>query len=246
MYMQDLKDKEPVIINEGKLVAYQSEEYLLQYSDIVDVTIKTTSPEINEMFTFSAVSDQMRMMSGGLANTGDIFFLNGYTIDNSGKIELPMIGEVTLVGLTTKEAKKLIEAKVKDYVKEDEYFVRVRLGGIRYSALGEFNRPGRYTMMQNRVSIYEAIANAGDMTTLAKRNSINIVRQYPDGSKTHKVNLNHKGLMASEFYFLKPNDLIYAEPMKVRELGTGVTFLQTFQLAITSLTAVLLVISATQ
>ncbi|MDN3671146.1 polysaccharide biosynthesis/export family protein [Echinicola jeungdonensis] len=244
--MQDLEEKEPVIINEGNLVPYETEDYHLQYNDIVDVTIKTTSPEINDIFTFSAVSEQMRMMSGSLANSGDVFFLNGYTIDNQGNIELPMIGEIKLVGLTTKEAKELIGAKVKDYVKEDEAFVRVRLGGIRYSALGEFNRPGRYTMMQNRVTIYEAIANAGDLTTLAKRNSVNIIRQYPDGSKTHKINLNHKGLMASEFYFLKPNDLIYAEPMKVRELGTGVTFLQTFQLAITSLTAVLLVINATQ
>jgi polysaccharide export outer membrane protein len=103
---------------------------------------------------------------------------------------------------------------------------------------------GKHNILQNRVTIFEAIANAGDLTELAKRNELVLVRQYPEGSRMFKIDLNNKNLLSSEFYFIQPNDMLYAEPMKVRMLGTGVNFVQTFSLAVTTLSAVLLVLNA--
>ncbi|GAB3661823.1 polysaccharide biosynthesis/export family protein [Echinicola sediminis] len=242
--MQDLPESE-LVSKENENIPYNIEDYELMNNDVVDISIRTTSPEINMIFNDPNTMAQSRMASGGLLSGGDVFFLQGYSLDDNGRVELPMIGEVSLVGITTKEAKVLIENKLKQYISEDDFFVRVRLGGIRYSALGEFNRPGKYTVLQNRVTIFEAIANAGDMTLLAKKDKIHLIRQYPEGSKTHTINLNNKEVMRSEFYFLKPNDLIYAEPMKVRELGTGATFMQTFQLLVSVVTVGLLVYTAT-
>ena len=182
---------------------------------------------------------------GGL-NSGDAFFMNGYALDDDGVVDLPLIGEVKLIGMNVKESKSLIEEKLKKYVTENNYFVRVRLGGIRYSALGEFTRPGKFTILQNRVTIFEAIANAGDMTATAKREEIIIVRQYPEGSKTHVVNLLNEKIMESEFFFIRPNDLIYAQPMKVKQLGTGMTLAQSVQLALSLITVALLFINVTQ
>jgi len=244
IYMQDLPATAPVS-QPGIMSPYVIEEYYLQNNDVVDIIMRTTSPELNLILeTGTGGADMMRMMGGGMMGGGDIFFLNGYALDDDGIVELPLIGEVKLVGLTTKKAKNLIEQELTKYISQDDYFVRVRLGGMRYSALGEFNRPGKYTILQNRVTIFEAIANAGDMSPLAKRNEVHLVRQYPEGSKTYRINLNNNDLMATEFYFVRPNDMLYAEPMKVRELGTGVTFIQTFQLAVTTLSAVLLVLNA--
>jgi polysaccharide biosynthesis/export protein len=245
VYLQDLGYTKPVA-TKGNLVPYVYEEYIFQYNDIVDISIKTSDEKLNEMFNLSSSQSQMRMMGGGLMSGGDIFFLNGYTINENGKIDLPFIGEVHLEGLTPQKSKELIEEKVREFVTEGDYYVRVRLGGIRYSALGEFNNPGKFTILQNRVTIFEAIANAGEMTTLAKKSEVHLIRQYPEGSRRYIVNLNHDGIMGSEFYFLRPNDLLYAEPMKVRELGTGTTFLQSFQLVITTLTVVLLIVNATK
>jgi len=245
IYMQEFPRNSPAVI-EGKLVPHQIEEYLLQYNDIVDITIKTTSPELNEILSVGNSESQMRNLSGGAIEGGDIFFLNGFSLDDEGIVELPLIGEVKLVGLSTKEAKLVIEEELKQYVTKDNYYVRVRLGGIRYSALGEFNDPGKFTLLQNRVTIFEAIANAGELTPIAKRNWVNLIRQYPEGSRSHKINLINDKLMASEFYFIRPNDVIYAEPMRVRELGTGTTFIQTFQLLISGLTVALLVINASK
>ena len=72
-----------------------------------------------------------------------------------------------------------------------------------------------------------------------------LIRQYPNGSQAHRINLNNKNIMNSEFYFVRPNDMIYAEPMKVRELGTGVTLLQTIQVLASLATLALLVYTTT-
>ncbi|EOZ95669.1 Polysaccharide export outer membrane protein [Indibacter alkaliphilus LW1] len=240
MYMQDFGDDSDPMIFTGEKIRYQFDEYLLQSYDIIEINIKTTSPELNELFAVVTGGDgnnNMGMMGGGQGG-GDIFFMNGYTLDDEGKVELPLIGELSLVGYTTKQAKELIEEEVKKYVNEDEFFVRVRLGGIRFSALGEFNVPGKLTVLQNRVTIFEAIAAAGDMNIIAKRNELVLVRQYPDGSQIHRINLNDKNILGSEYYFIRPNDVLYAEPLRVREVGTATNFIQTLTLITSTITAI--------
>jgi polysaccharide export outer membrane protein len=185
------------------------------------------------------------MMGGGIMSGGDIFYLSGYTLDDNGFVDMPVLGKLKLVGMNLETAKIAVENELKKYVRDDDYFVRVRLGGIRFSALGEFARPGKYTVLQNRVTIFEAIATAGDLTVVAKRDNIMLIRQYPEGSKAHRLNLNNKEIMNSEFYFVRPNDMIYAEPMKVRELGTGTTLLQTIQVLASLATLALLVYTTT-
>ncbi|WP_245545551.1 polysaccharide biosynthesis/export family protein [Mariniradius saccharolyticus] len=247
IYMQDLPQDQNAFAM-GEMVNSQFEEYLLQYNDVVEINIKTQDPLLNQMLDINssgASSMGGRMMMGGMMNGGDIFYLSGYTLNDEGIVELPVLGPMKLVGLTADQAKELIEKELEKIVRGEDNFVRVRLGGIRYSALGEFARPGKYTILQNRVTIFEAIANAGDLTVTAKRDNIMLIRQYPEGSKVHRVNLNHKDIMSSEFYFLRPNDMIYAEPMKVREIGTGVTLLQTTQLLISLVTVILLVYTTT-
>jgi polysaccharide export outer membrane protein len=243
--MQQLKDSTGPLVETSQKYPYMTEDYLLQINDIVEVTIKTTDPEMNLIFGSVTNSNQMAAQGGNMG-AGDVFFMNGYTLDDAGVIEIPLIGDLKLLGLTTTQAKELVERKVGDFVKDGEYFIRVRLGGIRYSALGEFNQSGKFTVLQNSVTIFEAIANAGDLTTVAKRDEILLVRQYPDGSQIHKINLLDRNLLGSEYYFLRPNDLIYAEPMKVKEIGAGNTLVESLSLIITSITAVALVLTLVQ
>ncbi|MFC4871554.1 polysaccharide biosynthesis/export family protein [Negadavirga shengliensis] len=243
--MQDQGEERP-LFEIGELVPSQTEDYFLQYNDVVDIQIRTTSPELNEIFLPPTAPGQRMNMGMGMQNGGDIFFMNGYTIDQHGNVELPLLGEVNLMGLTTREAKEKIEQKLTSYVYQDDFFVRVRLGGVRFSALGEFRQNGNFTILQNQITIFQAIAHAGDMTEIAKRDEVVLIRQYPEGSRTYRVNLNDKRIVGSEFYFIRPNDMLYAEPMRIRELGSGINFVQTFQLAITTLSAVLLVLNAIQ
>jgi len=235
--MQD-QDKTSPVSQSSELRPYDVEEYHFQINDVVDVTMKTTSVELNEMLNIKDNSTQLRSMDG--LTSGDAFFLTGYTIDNDGLVELPLVGPIKLVGMNVKQAKEAIEEKLVKYVNKENLYVRVRLGGIRYSAIGEFNRPGKFTILQNRLTIFEAIANAGDMTSAAKRSEIVLIRQYPDGVKTHTINLLNKKIMDSEFFFIQPNDMIYARPMKVKQIGTGITLLESFEVLLSIATVILL------
>src|SRR5688500_7692501 len=81
VYMQDLGDSQ-VLASSGDLVPYDVEEYRLQYNDVVDVTMKTNSAELNEILKIDDAQNQVRNLDG--LNSGDAFFLNGYTVDSEG------------------------------------------------------------------------------------------------------------------------------------------------------------------
>ena len=243
IYVQELEKSSPLVYS-SEVIEYKNTEYLLQPYDIVDITIKTSAPELNELLTLYTNNNQnMAMMAGGGQAGGDAFFMNGYTVDDQGMVELPLVGKIKVVGLSTDEAQKVVSEEVAKYVNSKEYFVRVRLGGIRFSALGEFNNPGKITILQNRVTIFEAIAAANDLNILAKRDELVLIRQYPSGSQVHRINLNDRSLLGSEYYFVRPNDVLYAEPLKVRELGNATNFIQTLTLVTSTVTAIALILT---
>lgn len=227
----------------GDLVPINHEEYRVQLHDVLDVNVKTTSTDLNEILN---VENQYQMRNIGGLNSGDVFYMNGYTVDSEGQLDLPLIGRIKVVGMTLQEAKDQIKESYQKIINKDNLFVRVRIGGFRYSALGEFNSPGKFTILQNKVTILEAIANAGDLTSFANRNSIILMRYYPDGIRSYTVNLLSENLTKSEFFFLQQNDILYARPMKVKPLGIGVTFSQSLDAFLSIITVILLYVNVTR
>lgn len=139
-------------------------------------------------------------------------YLNSYTVNDSGYIEFPLIGKIIVNNFTIEQIRKKLQAKVEEYVKNTT--VIVKLANFRVSMLGEFKNPGKYVVYQDKINIFEAIAMAGDMTDFARRNKVLLVRQSEKGAKTYRLNLNDYSLLESDFYYLMPNDLVYAEPLK--------------------------------
>lgn len=244
IYLQDLGGSDALVSTTESFV-YNAVAYKLQPNDIVDIQMTTTDENLNSLLQISGSDNVNAGMMGG-QNGDDIFFINGYSLDENGVVELPLIGEINLLGKDLKEAKIQIEEKLSKFVTAGNFFVRVRLGGIRFSALGEFNNPGKQAILQNRATIFEAIATAGDLNILAKRDEIVLIRQYPEGSKVHRLNLNDRNILNSEFYFIKPNDVLYAEPLKVREIGTGSNLLQTLTFLTTAISTIALIITLTR
>ncbi|WOK06277.1 polysaccharide biosynthesis/export family protein [Imperialibacter roseus] len=211
--------------NEANLLAADSlipneyKEYRLRAGDIVSLEVRSVDPSVTEVFK----------TQGNLANIGqydnaaDVNFLSGYKVDENGAIELPLLGFVNIMERTLTEAKKIIELELKKYVFEP--FVIIRLGGIRYTAIGEFNMSGRYTVMQNKLTIYEAIGNAGDLTFYANKAKLVLIRQYNDGQRRHVVDLTHPDLLSSPYYFIYPNDILVAESFKAKNSTQNVNLL---------------------
>src|SRR5690606_41585618 len=108
---------------------------------------------------------------------GDIYYHSGYSIDKNGFVRMPVIGLVDLGGLTEEEARVKIEEAVNAYFKEEVY-VRLRTGGIRFTALGEFSNVGTKMILKNRATIFDALALSGEANILAKKNELFLIRQY--------------------------------------------------------------------
>ncbi|SDD81371.1 protein involved in gliding motility EpsA [Algoriphagus faecimaris] len=240
IYLQNLENYPE--IKEGELIEYEIPDYKLQYNDIIDVNVQTAQDIIEKGFnnTPTGMNNQMGAMAGQTG--GDIYYMTGYSVDKNGMIKLPIVGDVMVKDLTLEEARVAIEEKLREFLK-NEIFVKVKLGGIRYAALGEFRRAGKFVVLQDRMTIFEAVANAGDLTNIAKRDQILLIRQYPDGTRLHRINLNDRNIIRSPFYFIQPNDQLYAEPMKVREVGAGENAAQSLSLVISAITVSVLLIN---
>ncbi|MBC7508351.1 MAG: hypothetical protein H7320_06325 [Ferruginibacter sp.] len=78
-------------------------------------------------------------------------------------------------------------------------------------------------MPTERTTILEAISIAGDLTEIAKRDNILVVREV-DGKRNYaRVNLLSKDLFKSPYFYLKTNDVVYVEPVKAKFINrTGI------------------------
>jgi polysaccharide export outer membrane protein len=238
VYLQE-KD---LATSQDTTMSYQRREYQLQVNDIVDVKVRSMNPEANTLFDGGGNNNQN--MNAGIRSGGDIYYMTGYSVNDSGYIDLPVLGLIEVEGLTIPETKKAIRKQVEKYY--SKYYLRVQLGGIRYSALGEFNRAGKYTALQNQLTIFEAIANAGDLNTVADRDRVQIIRQYPDGTKIHTIDLLDRNIIHSPYYFIQPNDIIYVEPLQRKTLGFGINAASTLTTLVSILSSGLALILAIQ
>lgn len=234
-YLQNLPDNEPIELNEFIPYAEIDYEYILQPFDIVDIDFASSNEELLKAFEFTGTNTGR---SGSATTGGDVYFYSGYSIDKNGFVRMPVIGLVEIAGLTEEKARETIENEINIYFKEEVY-VRLRTGGIRFTALGEFSSSGTKMIMKNRATIFDALALSGESNILAKKNELFLIRQYDGGTKIHQINLNDRRLLASPFYFIQPNDILYLQPMKIRQIGSGDNLSSSLQLGISLITALL-------
>jgi polysaccharide export outer membrane protein len=201
----------------------QRSSYRLQANDILSITIRSYDIETSQYFNISNTSNQ-----GGLQAGDILFYLQGYSVDLAGKIYLPIVGQVVVAGKTIAEIQVLVETALKPYFSEEAVNVTVQLAGIRYAVVGEVNSPGKYVVYQNQVNIFEALANAGDISIVGDRKEVMIVRQMPEKVETFYLDLTDSRVINDPHYFIQPNDIINVQPLRQKSLGIGTTGFQTF------------------
>ena len=174
--------------------------------------------------------------SAGNTNAGGNLYFKGYTIDRHGNIRIPYIGEMNVLGYTTKEVREKIENELSKYFKNPEQiFVTVKLTGVKVVVTGEVGSPGTLNLAQNEVSIIDAIANAGEITQFGNKKDVVIIRKTMDGVKKYHLDLTNIDVFNSKHFYIQPNDIVYVAPLKQKSWGTGTTGLQTFSTVVTVL-----------
>ena len=211
LYLKNAK-----MISETRSKDYVNErniEYRLQPGDNLYIRA------INTIDTQSASS--LNGESSGTRSSNSFteagIYLTSYTLDEEGFIELPLTGKIDLKNLTVEEAKDKMQAAIDQYM--NQTMLIVKLTNFNLTLLGEVNKPGMYKVYQSQINLFEAVSMAGNMTNFAKRDEVKIIRQTDDGSEIITVDMGQADILSSPYYYLKPNDIIIVEPLKIKQWG---------------------------
>jgi polysaccharide export outer membrane protein len=215
LYLQNIENMNDSIFMSIEYENERNFDYKVQPGDNLFIRIASLDEKSNAYFNSmdqaGAMSSSTSYSSGNAA-----IYLNGYTVGEDGYIDLLIIGKVFVKDLTIDEIQQKIQKIMDEYLMSIVY---VKLGVFNLTILGEVNRPGQYQIYQSDINIFQAIALAGNTTDFANKADIKIIHQTTNGSQITRVNLNNADILSSPHYYLKPNDIIYIEPLKTKQFG---------------------------
>lgn len=217
-----------------KQLKVQPFELRYQANDLLSINVSASDVDAARPFNLFVSSP----------NTTNKFSLTGqqllqaYLLDEEGEINFPVLGKLTLGGLSRKEAITFLENKLQAYIKDP--IVTLRLTNFKISVLGEVNNPGTYIIDNEQVSFLQALALAGDMSINGKRSNILLVREEDGVLTKNYIDLSSDALFNSPYYFLNPNDVLYIEPnaSKVRSSTDALRYTSISLSVITTLTTI--------
>lgn len=161
----------------------------------------------------------------------------GYTVDKDGFIDFPILGRLQAEGLTL----SLLQETIADNIRQKNYIkdpiVVAEFTNFTITVIGEVNSKGNFLVKDRSMTILEAIAQANDMTTSAKRDEVWVIRTEGNAKKVYPVNLQSKSCFSSPGFYLQQNDIVYVRPRKGRldsnaQLGLQISSLVTSSLAV--------------
>jgi len=193
--------------------------------DLLTITVSATDPKAAMPFNLS-VSNTLNSKGQLYSGSGS---LQTYLVDNEGYINFPVVGQIYVGGLTKRECESRIREKILPYMASTENpIVTVKMASFKVTVAGEVKSPGVFNVDQEKISVIEALARAGDLTIYGKRENVLLIREDATGEKSiHRINLNDANIINSPYFYLQQNDYLYVEPNKVQAqnsaIGSSVT-----------------------
>lgn len=181
----------------------------IQKDDLLDINVSSPDQELLRPFLrYGSEYNSNGSIGGGSSS--------GYLVEIDGTINFPLLGKIKVAGLTRRQLIDLIQKRL-----EKEGFIKnpvvtVRFLNFRISILGEVSRPGSYAISSERITLFEALSLAGDLTIHGRRNRVAVIREA-DGVRTILYHdLRSRDIFQSPDYYLKQNDMVYVEPNRVK------------------------------
>lgn len=206
----------------------------IKVKDMLTISVTCSQPETAAPFNLTVSAPTSVNSSTYYATSQPT--LQIYQVNNDGDIYFPIIGKLHIVGMTKSELEKFLVLKLQKYIVDEIPTVIVRLIDYRYSVIGEVNRPGEFTSGSNKVNIFEALAQAGDMTIYGRRDNVKLIREDNEGRRnTIVLDLTQENITESPYYYLEQNDIIYVEPNKAKSRSSQVSSTTNVWLTVTSI-----------
>jgi polysaccharide biosynthesis/export protein len=208
-YLQPAEKGEP---KSGEVFRTADNKYQVQPGDNLYIRVNVLDEKTNSLFN---------TMAGG-TSYGQSFsdlsvYLYSYAVSDSGFIDFPVAGKINVAGLTIDEVKSQVQHSVDKYLLDTK--IIVRLINFNISVLGEVHNPGQFPIYQDEINIFEVLAKAGDMTSYANRNQVQVIRKTNTGTEVHYIDLTKKDFLNSPYFMLKPNDIVYVSPVNSRNFA---------------------------
>ncbi len=138
-----------------------------------------------------------------------------YTVDKEGYINFPVIGRFKIGDLTRSQAVENLVAEISQYL--DDPIVNLQVISFKVTVLGEVLQPGTIKVSDERISIFEALGAAGDMTIYGNRKNVRIIRDNNGQKEAAVLDLTKSDIFTSPYYYLQQNDILYVEPNNTKK-----------------------------
>ena len=206
-YMQDVQ-------RDTIMSMKSSEGILVQPKDMIAIVVSHRDPELAAMFNLSNATYQA---GAETRTTGtSTYRLLGYSVDNNGDIDFPIIGKIHVSGMNRWEVAQTVKNELESRNLLRDAVVTVEFMNFQISVLGEVSRPGTYNIAGDKINLMQALSLAGDLTIFGRRDNIQITREENGRRHIYVVDIRDSDLFNSPAYYLRQNDIIYVEPNKVR------------------------------
>jgi polysaccharide export outer membrane protein len=209
----------------------------IQKNDILAITVSSLDEKSDAYSNLGNMGTVQPRVSGSNLPTP-----NGFIVDQQGNVQLPYLGSVKIEGLSTYDARKLIEKKLEEGKFLIKPVLNLRLVNFKISILGDVQRPGVYPVQSERITVIEALGMAGDLTITAKRNDVLLIRENLGKRQQVRLDLQSKDLFNSPYYYLENNDVIIVTPSSAKYASVDSSY-RNVSLIISALSVIALLIT---
>lgn len=209
----------------------------IKTGDVLLITVNTNTPEAAMPFNLPLIPTGGTASSynmGGGSNISYGLSMQNYLVDSEGYIVYPVVGKMKVAGMSKTALVQKIKSEIYPKYIREEPIILVRYGNFRVSVLGEVARPGTFGIDNEKVSLLEALALAGDMTIYGNRSEVLLIRENGANRETVRIDLRDKHLVNSPYFFLQQGDVIYVEPNKTRARGSAIGAAESISISVVS------------
>ena len=194
--------------------------------DILSITVVSSEPAAAVRYNLI-----MPQIDARMNNIQSQPALQNYLVDSEGNINFPTLGDLKVNVMSTDELEEFIGSKLKPYFLEEQPVITVRILNYTVNVIGEVLRPGKFESSNGRMTIFEGLALAGDMTIYGRRDNVKVLREDEKGEMIiYTVNLNNNKLFESPAFFLEQNDVVYVEPNQARANSSRIGAAESFRM----------------